>query len=57
MTEESQNNELVNDLLNTQFSETIIGASRPTFQDIEPILKKENNYHYLCPKCHIFSFY
>ena len=27
-----------------------------SFQNIEPILKQEDNYHYLCPKCHIFPF-
>ena len=26
------------------------------FQNIEPILKPEEGYHYLCPKCHIFPF-
>ena len=26
------------------------------FENFEPILKKENGYHYLCPKCHIFPF-
>ena len=26
------------------------------FQNIEPILKSEYGYHYLCPICHIFPF-
>ena len=61
MEDYNQNNEfcstqLFKDLeLNTQNSSTN-NENKSLFSNIEPILKKEEDYHYLCRKCHIFPF-
>ena len=41
---------------NTKITNTTNDMSELSFQSIGPILKQENIYHYLCPKCHIFPF-
>ena len=42
--------------VNSKSSNSTDNIKKLTFKNIESILKKEDNYHYLCPKCHIFPF-
>ena len=41
---------------NNQSNNSINDEKQLIIQNIEPILKQEDGYHYLFPKCHIFSF-
>ena len=43
-------------LINAQSNCPTSKENQVSFGKIEPILKSEEGYHYLCPKCHIFPF-
>ena len=57
MIDNSQVNKLlISSSMNNQINDTTNELNTFSLNNIEPILKSETNYHYLCPKCHIFPF-
>ena len=42
--------------INAQSNYSTDKVNQVSFENIEPMLKSEEGYHYLCPKCHIFPF-